>query len=35
MRYLPLTDAEREEMKQIIGITDVKELFSCIPSGRN
>lgn len=34
MRYLPLTDAEREEMKRIIGIADVKELFSCIPSGQ-
>jgi glycine dehydrogenase subunit 1 len=34
MRYLPLTDAEREEMKQAIGISDVKELFSCIPSGQ-
>jgi glycine dehydrogenase subunit 1 len=34
MRYLPLTDPEREEMKKAIGITDVKELFSCIPSGQ-
>jgi len=33
MRYLPLTDAEREEMKKIIGIADVDELFSCLPSG--
>ncbi len=32
MRYLPLTDAEREEMKKVIGIADVKELFSCLPS---
>ena len=31
MRYLPLTDAEREEMKKAIGIADVKELFSCHP----
>jgi glycine dehydrogenase subunit 1 len=34
MRYLPLTDAEREEMKRAIGIEDVKELFSCIPAGK-
>lgn len=34
MRYLPLTDAEREEMKKTIGITDVKDLFSCLPSGK-
>jgi glycine dehydrogenase subunit 1 len=33
MRYLPLTDAEREEMKRVIGIADVGELFSCLPSG--
>ncbi len=34
MRYLPLTDPEREEIKKTIGISDVKELFSCIPSGK-
>ncbi|MCU0275763.1 MAG: aminomethyl-transferring glycine dehydrogenase subunit GcvPA [Acidobacteria bacterium] len=34
MRYLPLTDAEREEMKRAIGIADVRELFTCIPSGQ-
>jgi len=34
MRYLPLTDAEREEMKQVIGVSDVNELFSCLPSGQ-
>ena len=34
MRYLPLTDPEREAMKQTIGIADVKELFSCLPSGK-
>ncbi len=34
MRYLPLTDAEREEMKKAIGISDVKELFSCLPKGK-
>jgi glycine dehydrogenase subunit 1 len=34
MRYLPLTDLEREEIKQTIGISDVKELFACIPAGK-
>ena len=34
MRYLPLTDAEREEMKRVIGIADVGELFTCIPAGQ-
>ena len=33
MRYLPLTHAEREEMKRAIGIADVRELFTCIPGG--
>jgi glycine dehydrogenase subunit 1 len=33
MRYLPLTDAEREEMKKAIGVADVRELFTCIPTG--
>jgi len=31
MRYFPLTDPEREEMKKVIGINDVRELFSDIP----
>lgn len=34
MRYLPLTDREREEMKKTIGISDIKELFTCIPPGK-
>jgi len=34
MRYLPLTDRERKEMKTTIGISDIKELFNCIPSGK-
>jgi len=34
MRYLPLTDAEREEMKRVIGVEDVRDLFTCIPSGQ-
>lgn len=33
MRYLPLTDAEREEMKRAIGVADVRDLFTCIPAG--
>ncbi len=31
MRYFPLTNPEREEMKKVIGINDIKELFSDIP----
>lgn len=34
MRYLPLTDAEREEMRKVIGVSDVRELFSCMPSAQ-
>lgn len=34
MRYFPLTDHERQEMKQIIGISDVSELFACIAAGQ-
>jgi len=34
MRYLPLTDGERGEIKKTIGISDIKELFSCIPEGQ-
>jgi glycine dehydrogenase subunit 1 len=32
MRYLPLTDIEREEIKKTIGIEDIKELFKSIPA---
>jgi len=35
MRYFPLTDPEREEMKKAIGIKDIKELFSDIPRGKS
>ncbi len=35
MRYFPLTDPEREEMKKVIGINDIKELFSDIPKGKS
>ena len=31
MRYLPLTDADREEIKKAIGIKDTRDLFSCLP----
>lgn len=34
MRYLPLTDAEREEMKRVVGVGDVRDLFTCIPAGQ-
>ncbi len=32
MQYFPLTDKQREEIKQEIGVKDVKELFSDIPN---
>lgn len=35
MRYFPLTDPEREEMKKVIGINDIKELFSDIPKEKS
>jgi len=35
MRYFPLTDPEREEMKKVIGISDIKELFSDIPKDKS
>ncbi|MEN8221855.1 MAG: aminomethyl-transferring glycine dehydrogenase subunit GcvPA [Acidobacteriota bacterium] len=35
MRYFPLTDPEREEMKKVIGIKDIKELFSDIPEDKS
>lgn len=35
MRYFPLTDTEREEMKKVIGINDIKELFSDIPEDKS
>ncbi|HSQ35700.1 MAG TPA: aminomethyl-transferring glycine dehydrogenase subunit GcvPA [Candidatus Binatia bacterium] len=31
MRYLPLTEPAREEIKKVIGIGDVRELFRSIP----
>jgi glycine dehydrogenase subunit 1 len=34
MRYLPLTDTAREEIKKTIGIDDTKELFKSIPADK-
>ncbi|MCX6558081.1 MAG: aminomethyl-transferring glycine dehydrogenase subunit GcvPA [Candidatus Aminicenantes bacterium] len=35
MRFLPLTDAAREEIKKAIGIKDSKELFKSIPADKS
>lgn len=35
MRYLPLTDPEREEMRKTIGIKETRELFSDIPKDKS
>jgi glycine dehydrogenase subunit 1 len=35
MRYLPLTDIARKEIKKIIGIEDTKELFKSIPADKS
>lgn len=32
MRFFPLTDSDREEMKSKIGIKDIRELFSDLPA---
>ena len=32
MRYLPLTAEDRDDMKKVIGITDVNELFANVPN---
>jgi len=34
MRYLPLTDADRAEIKNVIGIENTEELFSDIPEDK-
>ncbi len=34
MRYLPLTDSAREEIKKIIGIEDIQDLFKSIPKDK-
>ena len=31
MRYLPLTNDDREEMKKAIGISDINEMFTSVP----
>ena len=31
MRYLPLTAKDRDDMKKVIGVTDVNELFANVP----
>jgi len=35
MRYLPLTDKAREEIKKTIGIAETKELFKSIPADKS
>ena len=32
MRYLPLTNEDREDMKGVIGIENVNQLFSNVPT---
>jgi len=34
MRYFPLTDADREEMRKVIGIKDSRELFADLPQDK-
>ncbi|MEM9810973.1 MAG: glycine dehydrogenase, partial [Pseudomonadota bacterium] len=31
MRYLPLTNYNREQMRQVVGVNDIDELFSDVP----
>ena len=31
MRYLPLTNDDRENMKKVIGISDINEMFTNLP----
>ncbi len=35
MRYLPLTDTAREEIKKTIGISDIRDLFKSIPKDKS
>jgi glycine dehydrogenase subunit 1 len=35
MKYLPLTDNERKEMLDSLGVSDIKELFSDIPESKS
>ena len=32
MRYLPLTNEDRKNMKKVIGISDINEMFTNFPS---
>ena len=31
MRYLPLTNNDRENMKKVIGISNINEMFTNVP----
>ena len=31
MRYLPLTNDDRKNMKKVIGISDINEMFTNVP----
>ena len=31
MRYLPLTNDDRKNMKKVIGINDINEMFTNVP----
>ena len=31
MRYLPLTNDDREDMKKVIGVSDINEMFTNVP----
>jgi len=35
MRYFPLTDSDREEMRKIVGIKKISELFSDLPEDKS
>ena len=32
MRYLPLTNEDREDMRRVIGVENVNQLFSNVPN---
>ena len=34
MKYFPLTDSDREEMRKCLGIKETRELFSDIPGDK-
>ncbi len=35
MRYFPLTDSDREEMKKTVGVKEISELFSDLPKDKS